>query len=140
MIYHTTVDSPPAWADGTMHGTFLDLEDAVMRAVRTIEPRAKEFDVIAVQGVSGMSIGFPTALKLGMRIVVVRKSGEDSHCGRPITGLSLDGETLDGKRCLFMDDFVSGGTTRQRVRQAVEAAGGKLAGEYTSREDSLLKL
>ena len=133
MIYHTT-DSTIAYEPGSSYGTFRDLSSAVLRAVRTVEERVDEFDIIAVQGASGMSIGFPLALAIGKDIVVVRKPGEDNHChNEPITG-----SDVRGRRVLFVDDFVSGGTTRSRVRGAVERAGGRVVAEYTSREDSML--
>lgn len=132
MIYHTTDDYEP----GSSYGTFRDLDSCVLRAVRRIERFTEQrFDMIAVQGVSGMSLGFPLALKLGMDIVVVRKPGEDNHCGSdPFTGSSPK-----GKKCLFVDDFISNGSTRQRVRTAIENAGGKITGEYTSRDDTLTR-
>ena len=135
MIYHTADDGPQAYEEGTSYGSFRDLPQAVTRAVRTIEPRLKEFDMIAVQGVSGMSLGFPLALKLGVDIVVVRKPGDDNHCG----GERITGTKVSRKRCLFVDDFVSGGTTRNRVREALRKEGGRLVAEYTSRDDTMLK-
>lgn len=139
MIYHTT--RGPTYDPGSAYGTFDDLRDAVTRAVRVIEPRMDEFDIIAVQGASGMSIGFPVALSIGARIVVVRKPGEDNHCGpEKITGLGTDGGGLRGQRVLWMDDFVSMGTTRQRVREAVETEGGVLVAQYTARENDMVKL
>ncbi len=134
MIYHTT-DGTVAYDEGSSYGTFRDLGAAVLRAVRTVEARRDEFDIIAVQGASGMSLGFPLALKLAVDIVVVRKPGEDNHCGKE----EITGVPVEGKRVLFVDDFISGGTTRARVRHAVERARGTVVAEYTSREDSMLK-
>jgi adenine/guanine phosphoribosyltransferase-like PRPP-binding protein len=127
MIYHTV-----EYSSGTFSsGTFRDLEPAVLAAVRACEGR-KCFNMIAVQGVSGMAIGFPLAVKLGIPIVVVRKPDEDSHSA----GDRITGEPVKGKRCLFVDDFVSMGQTRARVRRAVELDGGKLTAEYMSRDDA----
>lgn len=137
MIYHAIYPdrgNPP-------YGTFDDLQDAVDNAAAVLGSRTSWFDVIAVQGTSGMSIGFPVFLALRAagwegRIVVVRKPGEDSH-GCAVEGMpGSPQEKLFGKRCVFLDDFVSEGTTRQRVRQAVEAAGGVLVAQYLSRTDS----
>ena len=137
MIYHTSDDGPPAYSEGTAVGSFRDLDAAVLRAVRRIERfTGPKFDMIVVQGVSGMSLGFPLALKLGMDIVVVRKDGDENHCGKERI---ITGSSVTGKKLLFVDDFISGGTTRQRVRTAVEAEGGKVVGEYTSRENTLTK-
>ena len=134
MIYHTSDNGPEAYEEGTSYGSFRDLPQAVLRAVRTIEPRLKEFDMIAVQGVSGMCLGFPLALKLGVDIVVVRKPGETNHFDGTITGTDVS-----RKRLLFVDDFVSGGSTRNRVREALRKEGGRLVAEYTSRDDAMLK-
>ena len=131
MIYHTCEMQP----EGFTAGTFRDLEPAVHRAVRACEGRPG-FNMIAVQGVSGMAIGFPLAVKLGVPIVVVRKPDEDSHSDAG----TITGESVKGKRCLFVDDFVSMGRTRQRVRLAVERAGGKLTAEYMSRDDAFRRL
>lgn len=137
MIYHAIYPdrgNPP-------YGTFDDLQDAVDHAVAVLGSRVSWFDVIAVQGTSGMSIGFPAFLALRAagwdgRIVVVRKPGEDSH-GSAVEGVpGAPAEKLAGKRCVFLDDFVSEGTTRKRVREAVEAAGGTLVAQYLSRTDS----
>lgn len=137
MIYHT-VDTAEYGVPDNPYGTFRDLRQAVTKAIRACEQKVKKFDVIVVQGTSGMSLGFPLALALDVDIVVVRKASEkeDSHWGsNPLTGVSVD-----HKRCLFVDDFVSGGATRQRVRQAVELKGGKLVAQYTSRDDSFTAL
>lgn len=137
MIYHVVVDGndPP-------YGTFADLDVAVEKAEATLASRTAWFDVIAVQGTSGMSIGFPAFLALKAlgwtgSIVVVRKPGEDTHGTFPIEGAPGARESkLAGKRAIFLDDFVSEGGTRTRVRQAVEEAGGFLVGQYLSRTDS----
>lgn len=142
MIYHTT-DGSPCYGDDTPYGTFNDLGSAVERAVRTVEDRVHEFDVIVVQGISGMSIGFPLALKIDKPIAVVRKPSDDNHCGSDlVTGIGADdrGTRLTGKSCLFVDDFVSMGVTRNRVRTAVEAEGGTVVAQYMSREDDMLLL
>ena len=133
MVYHTTEYN--LGGTGTW-GTFDDLKPAVTRAIREVEDRADEFDVIAVQGVSGMSVGFPLACAIGKPIVVVRKDFEiengNSHSYDRLIGV----RSLKGKRCLFVDDFVSMGGTRARVRQAVEADGGKLVAQYMGRENT----
>ena len=146
MIYHAVVDAP-TYAD-MPHGTFADLQVAVDMAVDALIDRQGRFDVIAVQGTSGMSIGFPVTLELQRRgwqgkIVVVRKPDEDSHQSYAgsslVTGLKYN-ETLEGLRCLFLDDFVSEGATRRRVREAVEKTKGTLVAQYTSRDDAFQAL
>lgn len=129
MIYHS-VD----YAKGTW-GTFDDLPEAVMEAVRAVEPHLSEFDVIAVQGTSGMCIGFPLSLKIDKPIVVVRKPDEDSHgCRGEVINAGALKVGRRNARCLFVDDFVSTGGTRSRVREAVEAKGAKVVAQFMSRD------
>jgi adenine/guanine phosphoribosyltransferase-like PRPP-binding protein len=128
MVYHGHGLAP--WADDHVRGTFIDLRESVTAAIRTVEPHVEDFDTIVVQGVSGMSIGFPLALALGVDIVVVRKAGEDNHSSKKTAGVYLG-----GRRCLFVDDFVSGGTTKERVRAEVNRERGLMVAQYTSRED-----
>ena len=133
MIYHS--QRGRTYEPGSAYGTFDDLAEAVLDTVRALEPVLHTFDVIAVQGTSGMSVGFPVALKLGKPICVVRKPGEDNHCGSEvITGLGSNAKGLTGKSVLFVDDFVSLGGTRTRVREAVEAEGGRLVAQYMARD------
>jgi len=143
MIYHTAVRT----SDSATWGTFDDLDACVLKAVRTCEAMRSSFDFIAVQGVSGMSIGFPLAVKLGCPIVVVRKDDEDCHGSR---GEVVGRKTIrrDGlHRGLFVDDFVSMGSTRSRVTMGVESispiAGKRqprIVAQYTSQEDSFESL
>ena len=134
MIYHSLKSQTD---DVSAHGTFEDLDVAVEQAVASLSVRMDSFDVLVVQGTSGMSIAFPATLELQARgwrgkIVVIRKPDEDAHGGKYV-GLRY-GEKLTGARCVFLDDFVSMGTTRSRVREAVEASGGRLVAQYMSRD------
>lgn len=77
----------------------------VQQCLKDLEPRAREFDAIAVCGVSGLSIGAILAHLLDKHLVVVRKDSESSHGGRceyPDSNLL---------RVLIVDDFVSTGGT-----------------------------
>lgn len=140
MIYHTTSVGdlcPRAF------GSFADLAAAVGAATETIAPNVDDFDFIAVQGVSGMSLGFPLALALDKPIVVIRKECEiqnqNSHSHRLICGDDEDLIVPNG-RGLFVDDFISMGDTRRRVASAIEVLGGRLAAEYTARENDYLRM
>ncbi len=74
-----------------------------------------EFDSIAVTGTSGLCFGGALSIALGKPLIVVRKKGEDSHSRfTPVEG------NLLAHRYVFVDDQVSSGDTRRRVRRAVE--------------------
>lgn len=135
MIYHVAFTRD--YTQPSAYNTFADLQECVDDAVATLTPVMGDFDVIAVQGTSGQSIGFPVCLELQKRgwrgkIVVVRKPGEESHSGLEW----ITGGSVHSLRCLFLDDFVSLGSTRTRVRRAIEGSFGTLVAQYTSRDDS----
>lgn len=112
MIYHTT-DTSDSTAD---YNSFRDLAKTVRASVEKIAPHVADFDSIIVTGVSGAAVGFPVALALGVPIAVLRKGTEDTH-GSPG---EIVGRGDLGERVLFLDDFVSQGTTRATVIRAVE--------------------
>lgn len=71
-----------------------------------------DYDTLVGTGFSGALVVPALALRLGKNFVLVRKENDGSHhSGRMIGQL--------GKRWIFVDDFVSSGTTRRRVRKAV---------------------
>jgi adenine/guanine phosphoribosyltransferase-like PRPP-binding protein len=114
--------------------TFADLGLVVRRTTRALRPHLDKFDAIAVTGVSGDSVGFPTALRLGVPIVSVRKS-ENHH---QYTGSGVAGwQGLSrGSRILFLDDFVSSGETRKRVEAGLKGLklGHRIVGQYLYHE------
>jgi phosphoribosylpyrophosphate synthetase len=131
MVYHGS--RAPNYGDGD----FRDLEDEVLVAVRAFERSGVGKNIVIVAtGVSGMSLAFPLACKLGVDVAILRKPKEDSH-GTPgrFVGVSLKGRT-----CVFVDDFVSGGQTRQRVATAVRKDKGLLKWQYTSREEAFVPI
>lgn len=87
-----------------------DIAQTVKEAVRDISPYKRRFDFIAVTGMSGCLIGAPVAVALGIPLVVVRKKGDTSHSWRPL----INGSAAFGKY-LFLDDFISVGTTFRRL-------------------------
>lgn len=101
------------------------LEDRVRQVTAALKPLKTEFDSIAVRGMSGVLVGAPVALRLHKPLVVVRKETEQRHS----SALALNAENV-GKRVLFLDDFVSGGSTRKAVQNVVEKFGGKLIAQY----------
>lgn len=127
MIYH---GSSSTYSGHNAH--FIDLEDAVIETTRVLEKHLDKFDSIVVQGVSGMAVGFPVALRLGKPILVARKTDEQSHsCGGELVNAGQA-----GKRVLFLDDFVSGGATKRRCAEAVRrfAKGARITKQYTYRD------
>lgn len=130
MVYHSTTLPTPE--EGFVSGSFSDLREAVLKAVRLCETddRLKKFDIIAVTGISGQAVGFPLALALGKEIVVLRKNDDRSCHGE--AGELIGARRVNGKRVLFVDDFVSMGRTRTRVREAIEENGGKLVAQCTN--------
>lgn len=123
MIYHG--------ADGLS-----DLANEVRQATAGLRPHRKEFDSIVVCGLSGIfrsaksrritqerhvAVGAPVSLRLNRPLVVVRKPA-DTHR----TGFTFDGYRLvenwhhAGKRYVWLDDFVAGGTTRKIVEDFLD--------------------
>lgn len=89
-----------------------------------------EFDTLVGTGFSGGVVIPALALAMGKKFVLIRKDNDDSHHGR---GLLL-GEL--GSRWIFVDDFVSSGTTRKRVIEKIKQTATdrdmitKLVGQY----------
>lgn len=96
--------------------------DTALSDLGTVIEQAKidladmDFDTIVGTGFSGGVVIPALALALGKNYVLIRKEGDDSHHG----GGRLIG-TL-GERWLFVDDFVSSGATRDRVKEKVGEA------------------
>jgi orotate phosphoribosyltransferase len=113
---------------------FEDLPRTVDRAERALRPHAGRFDSIAVSGVSGLCVGAPVALRLGVPLVVVRKISDACHDDRLVIGADHLGH-----RWLFVDDFVSQGATRRHVAHEIArvAPCAVYAGWYLYRDDAL---
>jgi adenine/guanine phosphoribosyltransferase-like PRPP-binding protein len=111
------------------HKGLSDLPQIVKNAVADLEPRAAEFDSIAVQGISGAIIGAPVALALDKPLVVVRK---DSDMIRPCYHIStVENARNAGRRILFLDDYVGEGKTlRDVTRKLADHTAGWLAARY----------
>jgi adenine/guanine phosphoribosyltransferase-like PRPP-binding protein len=108
MIYGTVSEK------GDAHGNLDDLEAAVRKTTKYLREHSEKFDFIAVRGMSGVLVGAPVALRLRKPLVVVRKPGEDQHSyGKLVNGKHATG------RYVFLDDFISGGGTRDAVKQAL---------------------
>lgn len=75
-----------------------------------------EFDTLVGTGFSGGVVIPALALAMGKNFVLIRKETDDSHHGKG----RLVGQL--GERWIFVDDFVSSGTTRTRVIEKIDDA------------------
>jgi len=73
-----------------------------------------QFDAIAFRGTSGALVGIPLAHLLDKTMLVVRKSGEDSHSGSAVEG------DRGAYRYIIADDIISSGATVWAIVQAVK--------------------
>lgn len=95
---------------GYLDSALLDLDGVLDTAERILADH--DYDTLVGTGFSGALVVPALALLLGKKFVLVRKPNDGSHhSGRMIGQL--------GRRWVFVDDFVSSGTTRNRVRQSV---------------------
>jgi len=104
------------------HRDPLIFRNVVEEAIKDLEPIKDEFDSIAVIGASGTVVGSVVAYLMRKNLVVVRKVGENPNCEQHVTG-----NHWDVKRTVFLDDFVCGGNTLQRV---IEVLRGRPAFAY----------
>ena len=109
----------------------VDLPKIVTRACKEIREHigTANFSSIVVQGVSGIVVGSPVALRLKKPLVVVRKPNDGSHhqeaqaCsayGDDAAALIIINEHRIGHSPLFLDDFSSSGETKRRVQAAID--------------------
>lgn len=96
-----------------------DFHSVVELAVKELKPHTRKFDSIAARGVSGIAIAAPVAFLLKKPLVVVRKDTEMRHSSRVVEGIKDI-----GSRYVFLDDFISGGTTLREVITAIRDNGG----------------
>lgn len=95
------------YSTGYFDNALHNLQSVVDKGVDMLEGR--DFDTLVGTGFSGAVVVPALALALGKGFVLVRKESDDSHHGR---GRLLG--TL-GSRWVFVDDFISSGSTRDRV-------------------------
>lgn len=108
------------------------MDEAVFNLPQVIETAQKrltgvDFDTLVGTGFSGGIVIPSLALAMGKKFVLIRKETDDSHHGHG----RLVGQL--GSRWIFVDDFVSSGSTRKRVIEKVnDAAFGstELVGQY----------
>lgn len=69
------------------------------------------FDALVVCGKSGMSVAFALKMLMHVNIVVVRKTGDNSH------GRAVEGPYCSITRLVFLDDLISSGTTLAKLKR-----------------------
>jgi hypothetical protein len=75
--------------------------------------RGVKYDTIVGTGVSGTVFASRVAASMRKKLVIVRKPDEKTHDGHTVIGDV-------GKRWLFVDDFISRGTTIRRVQDSMD--------------------
>lgn len=96
------------------HQSTETFEAAVKRSIAALKKIEAEFDTIVATGASGTTVASVVAYLMGKQLVIVRKPGENSHCYDPLSG---DIKAL--ARTVWLDDFVSGGATYERIVKLV---------------------
>jgi len=94
-----------------------------------------QYDSIIVTGISGILVGSPVALRLNKPLVILRKDGDMHHNGRIVINVDRM-----GKRCLWLDDFVSLGNTEARVWAFLDERGAELAYRYLYSHHELTRM
>lgn len=99
------------------HGSLVDLEKNVRRVTSGLRKRSRDYDFIAVSGMSGVVVGAPAALRLHKPLVIVRKDSDENthHAGGSFIGY----DAMRG-RYIVVDDFTSTGTTLDFIKHRIE--------------------
>lgn len=98
-----TTKTPPRNRHNYFSSMLIDNTDSVIAAARkSLEP--VNFDTFVVIGLSGSMAGALLAHALEKNLYVLRKPTDNTHDG-------LNGFGTMGRRWVFLDDFISGGTT-----------------------------
>ncbi len=134
MIYGAHVTYEPEYdengrtlPDSRAGGTFRDLALVVEDCASMLAPHLADFDTVVATGVSGMSVAFPLAVRLGKRVAILRKpEDESSHSGN--AGTWQGWADVPRRRCLWVDDFIGTGDTELRIMDAVRDAEGDHVG------------
>lgn len=85
----------------------------VARLLLKHHPEKLKFDTLVGTGLSGAIVVPPLARSLRKKFLLIRKDNDSSHSSYPAEGVL-------GRRWLFVDDFVSSGTTFHKVITGVE--------------------
>ena len=101
----------------SVYGHFDDLGESVTRTEQALTRYRDRFDVIVVSGVSGIVVGAPVALALGIPLIVVRKD-EDKNAHH-LGGEIINVRDLMRQRYLIVDDFVCSGRTVKFIQDKI---------------------
>lgn len=111
----TLTQEPAQFTTSYMDKALFNLADVIEQAKSDL--RNVEFDTLVGTGFSGGVVIPALALALGKNFVMIRKETDDSHHGKGRLIGSL------GRRWIFVDDFVSTGSTQTRgIKKIDEAA------------------
>jgi hypothetical protein len=103
-------------AKGHRTNAFSDLKLTVDRTCKAMRPKLGRFDALVVRGVSGLSVGAPVSVRLGVPLLVVRKPGETQHCSDEVLGLHEMGLNF---RWVHLDDFSYSGATEHACQAVI---------------------
>lgn len=85
----------------------------VDRCVNIVKFLDGKIDAIAVRGASGLVVGSVVSYQTGVPLAIIRKEGENPHC---YDAISVDPNVLlKPERVVWLDDFISGGSTFEAV-------------------------
>jgi hypothetical protein len=115
------LDAINAWSKGysaTRHGMnqFPNVVKNTLVKLRHVLDTTNA-QAIAVRGTSGLCIAFAARMIDNLPFVMVRKEENNLHHGLPIE--SLTGNSLNFRRYIFLDDFISSGSTMRAVETAL---------------------
>lgn len=99
----------------------------ISRAKSRIKKYFPPFDFVAVRGVSGVLVGIPIADHFKKPLCIIRKE-DGSHSSKPIEGCN------EG-RYIIVDDFISTGTTIQKIKENLPSC--KLIGIYLYKQGKI---
>jgi adenine/guanine phosphoribosyltransferase-like PRPP-binding protein len=97
---------------GYLDQAFVNVDEVVSLAKKSL--RRVDYDTIVGTGFSGGLVVPILARELGQNFVLIRKPRDNSHHSGQMVGQL-------GERWVFVDDFISSGRTRDRVKRIVKA-------------------
>lgn len=98
--------------------TLIKLASVAKEASKHLRGRRKEFDCIAVRGVSGLVVGAPVAISISKPLVIVRKPSEECHAWERVVNYRPNHH-----KAVFLDDFRGSGNTERWTRAELHRVG-----------------
>lgn len=108
---------------GYMSEAYAPTPKLVRDTAYNLRPYHLKYDTMVGTGLSGSLVIPRLARAMHKEWLIIRKPGDGTHSDEP-------GEGMHGDRWLFVDDFVSSGSTRTRVLEAVGAIVGYHRASY----------